>query len=105
MSLEVSLRLVNTETGEYRELEDGDFHGSGYLFVKHMIERKNAYGKYIVITDEVFEELCDGAMAKLKSDGFCDLDTNYGIMGFVKLLHLREFYAKLGYTLCVEADW
>lgn len=35
----------------------------------------------------------------------CDLDTNYGIMGFVKLLHLRDFYAKLGYTLCVEANW
>ena len=105
MSLDVNLRLVNTKTGEYRCLEDGSFRGGNFTFVKDLIDNMDKYGKYIPITDEIFEYLCKHAFAKLRDDGFCDFDEDYGIMGFIKLLHLRDFFAKLGYTLCVEADW
>lgn len=105
MSLDVNLRLVNTKTGEYKGLENGSFRGNSFTFVRALAESMDKYGQYIAVTDEVFEYLCLNAFEKLKIEGFCDFDENYGMMGFIKLLHLRDFFAKLGYTLCVEADW
>lgn len=105
MSLDVNLRLINTETGEYKVLENGDFRGGTFLFVKNMINRMDKYGKYVPITEEIFDELCEGALVQLKKEGFADFNETYGIMEFLKILHLREFFAKFGYTLCIEADW
>ena len=105
MSLDVNLRLVNTKTGEYRCLEDERFRGNNFTFVKDLVENMDKYGQYVPITDEIFEYLCKHSFEKLKDEGFCDFNENCGIMGFIKLLHLRDFFAKLGYTLCVEADW
>ena len=105
MSLAVNFRLVNMTTGEYKYLEDGSFRGSGFTFVRDLIDNMDKYNQYIPITDELFEHLCKYAFERLKEEGFCDLDANYGIVGFIKLLYLRDFYAKLGYTLCIEADW
>ena len=57
MSLAVNFRLVNMTTGEYKYLEDGSFRGSGFTFVRDLIDSMDKYSQYIPITDEVFEHL------------------------------------------------
>ena len=104
MGLDVSLRLQRP-TGEYVELANGDFRGSAFDFVKDAIQTRDACGKFIPVEGGLEQELIDKGMEKLAEYGFAGFDSEYGIMGFLKIVFLREFYAQFGYILHVEADW
>ena len=105
MGLDVSLRLKNSHTGEIRELDS--YRGSDFTFVKEYIDSVDAYGQYIEVTPELREKFVNQGLENLRKYGFdsSDLGEDFGIMGFIKQLHLHEYYARFGYTLMVEADW
>ena len=107
MGLDVCLRLRNKATGEIRDLNDNGYRGSNFRFVKQYMNDNNKYGEYIEVTDEVYAILVQGCKETLKVVGYeydC-FGEDWGLMGFLKTLHLREFYGSFGYVLEVEADW
>ena len=104
MGLDVTLRLQRP-TGEILSLANGDYRGNAFEFVKEAVKARDAYGKFIPVEGALEQELIDKGMEKLAEYGFENFDTDYGMMGFLKIIFLREFYAQFGYILCVEADW
>ena len=107
MGLDVNLRLRNKATGEIRDLSDNGYRGSDFKFVKQYMTSIDKYGEYVEVTDEVYEILVKGGKETLKVVGYeydC-FGEDWGLMGFIKTLHLREFYRSFGYVLEVEADW
>jgi hypothetical protein len=105
MGLDVALRLKNLNTGEIRELDS--YRGSNFTFVKQYMDSIDAYGQDIEVTPELREQFINQGLETLRKYGFetGDLGEDYGLMGFIKQLHLYEYYARFGYTLMVEADW
>lgn len=105
MGLDVSLKLKNKNTGETRELSD--YGGSNFNFIKDYANHNNLYGKDIEITAELGESFILRGLKILRENGFetSELGEDYGLMGFIKNLHLANYYERFGYTLFVNADW
>lgn len=105
MGLDVALKLKNLNTGEIRELDS--YRGSDFQFVKNYVDNIDAYGQDIEITPDLRANFITEGFAILREYGFesRNLGEDFGLMGFIKQLHLYEYYARFGYTLMVEADW
>lgn len=105
MGLDVLLRLKNLHTGETRELDE--YRGPDFNFVKEYIDSANAYGQDVEITPFLLERFIYEGLKILRTEGFetGNLGEDYGLMGFIKNLHLIDYYSRFGYTLMVNADW
>lgn len=105
MGLDVSLRIKNVNLGEYNEIDS--YRGPSFGFIKEYAARHNLYGRDIEITDDLYELFVAECLLVLREQGFThsDLGADWGVMGFLKQISLRDYWKRFGYTLFVNADW
>jgi hypothetical protein len=105
MGLDVALRIKNLNTGELQEVDS--FRGSSFEFIQEYAARQDLYGKDIEITQDLYDLFVAECLLILRKEGFehSDLGADWGIMGFLKQISLRDYWSYFGYTLCVNADW
>lgn len=107
MGLDATVRAKHKETGLYIELDN--YNGrSAFGFLQDFMEARHAYGEYVEVDETVANYLLEKGLESIKKSGYSPDDlaeSNWGVIGFLKLISLRSFYDKLGYALEVECDW
>lgn len=103
MYTEIIFKIKNIKTGETRQINT--FKGVQYSFVVDYMEERSCC--YTEINNEMKNYLIAQAFVHLRKYGFdsADLGDDYGVVGFIKMLSLIQFYKDFGYALMIEVDF
>lgn len=105
MYTEIIFKIKNIKTGETRQIDT--FKGMQYSFVADYMKERSYSDDLIEINNEMKNYLIAQAFVHLRKYGFdsADLGDDYGVVGFIKMLSLIQFYKDFGYALMIEVDF